>query len=263
MHNIRLGNMEIEALFALEESESGVLTLADLEGRLRLSQEQAWKLASRLVRKKRLIRLKRGVYLFAPMKAGRNGVWTENALAATPKLMAGKEYYIGFWSALNHYGLTEQIQITVQVVTLSRQRVIEALQTRFEFTQVRRLGEWQEEEIGGRRVRVATIEQLMMDCLSLPEKSGGVKEASKALWNARKKLDWVKIETIASDSSDAARRRVGYLSELLGMRRLKPGTLIGWRWLDPSAPKRELGRSAKWGLILNVPKKELLEWREH
>jgi len=263
MQKIRLGDMELEALFALEESDAGVLTLADLARILHLSKEQAWKLASRLVRKNRLIRLKRGTYLFAPMRAGRNGQWTEDALAATPKLMEGREYYIGFWSALNHYGLTEQIPITVQVVTSSRQRTIEALQTRFEFTQVRRIGKSQEIEIGGKKVRFATMEQLMTDCVSFPEKCGGVKEASKALWNARKKLDWAKLESITSDSTDAARRRLGYLSELHGMRKLKPGPIIGWRWLDPSAPKRELGRSAAWGLLLNVPKKDLLEWKKH
>lgn len=263
MQKIRLGDMELEALFALEESEAGVLTIGDIAKRMRLSKEQAWKLASRLVRKNRLIRLKRGIYLFVPMKAGRKGLWTEDAFATIPKLMESKEYYIGFWSALSHYGLTEQIPVTVQVVTTSRQRTLEALQTRFEFTQVRRLGEWQDEMIGENTVRVATIEQLVLDCLSLPEKSGGVKEACKALWSARKKLDWKKLEALASSSSDAARRRLGYLSELLGMRKLKPGEIVGWRWLDPSAHKKALGKSAKWGLLLNVSKEELIEWREH
>jgi predicted transcriptional regulator of viral defense system len=262
MQKIRLGDMELEALFALEESEEGVLTLRDIAKRMRLSKEQAWKLASRLVRKNRLIRLKRGIYLFAPMKAGRKGLWTENALATIPKLMEGKEYYIGFWSALSHYGLTEQIPVTVQVVTTSRQRTLEVLQTRFEFTQVRRLGEWRDERIGEDTVRIATPEQLVLDCLSLPEKSGGVKEASKALWSARKRLDWKKLEALASCSSDAARRRLGYLSELLGMRKLKPGEIVGWRWLDPSAPKKALSKSVKWGLLLNISEKELLEWRD-
>jgi predicted transcriptional regulator of viral defense system len=254
--------MELDALFALEESEAGVLTLSDLARTMHLSQEQAWKLASRLVRKKRLIRLKRGIYLFAPMKAGRKGIWTEDSFATVPKLMEGKEYYIGFWSALSHYELTEQIPVTVQIVTTSRQRTLEALQTRFEFTQVRRLGEWQDERIGEKTVRIATIEQLVLDCLSLPEKSGGVKEACKALWSARKKLDWKKLEALASSSSDATRRRLGYLSELLGMRKLKPGEIVGWRWLDPSAPKRVLNKSVKWGLLLNVTERELLEWRD-
>lgn len=262
MQNIRFGELELKALFALEEKETGVITLAELAAKLTLSKVQAWKLASRLVRKKRLIRLKPGVYLFAPMRAGPKGLWTENALALVPKLMKGKAYYIGYWTALNYYGLTEQIPFTVQIVTPSRQRAFEALHSRFEFVKVRRLGEWREEKIGGELVRFASIEQLVLDCLTLPEKSGGIKEACKALWNARKTIDWEKLESLARKSNDAVRRRLGYLTELLGIHRLKVKNFIGWRWLDQSTSKKVLAKSIKWGLLLNVTDKELTEWRE-
>ncbi len=255
--------MELKALFALEENEAGVVVLAELAKKLRLTRVQAWKLASRLVRKKRLLRLKRGVYLFAPMKSGPKGLWTENAFTIVPKLMAGKGHYVSFWAALNHYGLTEQIPFAVQIVATSRQRKFEALQTRFEFIQVRRLGEWREEEIGGKPVRFATPEQLMIDCLALPENCGGVKEACKALWNARNKINWKRLEELASKSNDAIRRRLGYTSELLGIHRFKPLKSVGWRWLDPSAPKKPMAKSEKWGLLLNVSEKELVEWREY
>ncbi len=262
MQKIRFGDMELKALFALEEREAGVVTLAGLAKELKLTRLQAWKLVCRLVRKKRLIRLKRGIYLFAPMKAGRKGLWTENALVSVPKLMEGRDYYVGFWSAMNYYGLTEQIPITVQVIATSRQRAFEALQTRFEFIQVRRLGEWQEEEIGGNKIKFATIEQLVLDCLAFPEKSGGVKEACKALWNAKKRLDWAELWTLASKSNDAVKRRLGYVAELLGVRIFKSQKFAGWRWLDPSAPKKTFAKSKKWGVLLNVNEKELTEWRE-
>ncbi|MDD5337329.1 MAG: type IV toxin-antitoxin system AbiEi family antitoxin [Candidatus ainarchaeum sp.] len=262
MQKIRLGGMELKALFALEEDEATVITLSELAGKLKLTRIQAWKLASRLVRKKRLIRLKRGVYLFAPMKSGPRGLWTENALAMVPQLMNG-DYYVGFWAALNYYGLTEQIPFSVQIVTTSRQRNFEALQTRFEFIQVRHLGEWREEKISKRVIKFATMEQLILDCLALPEKSGGVKEACQALWNARNRLDWKKLEELAFKSSDAVRRRLGYICGLLGVRKLKPKKIAGWRWLDPSAPKKAMAKSERWGLLLNVSKKELTEWREY
>jgi len=263
MKKIRLGAMELQALFALEQNGAGVVTLAELKSKLRLSGQQARKLASRLAKKRRLIRLKRGVYLFAPMKAGPRGLWTENALASVHKLMGKKAYYVGFWACLSHYGLTEQVPLTVQIVTPARQRPLEALQSRFEFIQVRRLGEWREEKIGDGLVRFATVEQLIIDCLTLPEKSGGMKEACKALWGARKIIDRKKLEALAARSKDAVRRRLGYLCELLGVHWPKPKKPVGWRWLDPSAPKKLLAKSARWGLLLNVSERELLEWREH
>ncbi|MFH1224317.1 MAG: type IV toxin-antitoxin system AbiEi family antitoxin domain-containing protein [Candidatus Diapherotrites archaeon] len=263
MQKITFGEMELRALFALEEKEAGVITLAELAKRLKLSRVQAWKLASRLARKKRLIRLKRGIYLFAPMKAGPKGLWTENALASVPKLMGRNGYYVGFWAALNHYGFTEQIPYAVQIVAVRRHRAFEALQSRFEFVQVRRLGEWREEKIGGEIVRFATVEQLIIDCLALPENSGGIKEACKAIWEARERIGWKTLESLAAKSNDAVVRRLGYLSELLGIRKFKSKAFVGWRWLDPTAPKKALARSVKWGLLLNVAEKELTEWREH
>ena len=243
--NIRLGELETRAIFALEEAETGLVTSVELAAILRISRSRANKLAWQLSGKKRLIRLKKGVYLFAPMKAGPKGLWTEDALAAVPVIMQGKEHYVGFWTALNYYGLTEQIPITVQIVATSRNRAFEALGGRFEFVKVRRLGEWREETFGGKKVRFATIEQLIIDCLALPEKSGGVKEACKALWEARKRMDWEKLEALASKSNDAVRRRLGYVSELLGVRKLKPRKFVGWRWLDPSDPKEAAAKSEK------------------
>ncbi len=263
MQKIRFGDVELKALFALEEKDAGILTLAELAKMLRLTKVQSWKLASRLVRKKRLIRLKRGLYLFAPMKSGRKGLWTDDAYKLLPTLMGKKEYYVGFWTALNYHGLTEQIPINVQVVTTSRQRSFEALQSRFYFIQVKRLGQWQEEKIGNTLVKFATIEQLILDCLTMPENCGGMIEACKALWEARRKINWEKLEELASKSNDAARRRLGYLCELLKIRKFKSKKLVGWRWLDPSRRKEKLRISSKWGLFLNLSEKDLTQWRDY
>jgi predicted transcriptional regulator of viral defense system len=173
--------------------------------------------------------------------------------------MKGKEYYMSFWTALNHYGLTEQIPVTVQIVAKTQERSFKALQSSFEFTKVRKLGHWQEEKIGDKSIRFATMEQLICDCLTLPEKSGGVKEAAKALWNAREKINWKTIQTL--EVTDATWRRLGYLCELLGIKNIKVKKFIGWRWLDPSSTKKIISKSKKWGLLLNISEKELTEWR--
>ena len=263
MQKIRFGDVELKALFALEEKDAGILTLAELAKMLRLSKVQSWKLASRLVRKNRLIRLKRGIYLFAPMKSGRKGLWTDDAYKLLPKLMGKKDYYVGFWTALNYYGLTEQIPVSVQVVTTSRQRSFEALQSRFYFIQVKKLGQWQEEKIGYALVKFATIEQLMLDCLTMPENCGGIIVACQALWEARKRINWEKLEELAANSNDAARRRLGYLCELLKIHKFKAKKPVGWRWLDSSRRKEKLGASLKWGLILNYSEEELTQWRDY
>lgn len=264
MQKIRFGGLELKALFEMEEREADLVSIAELRKKLKLSAIQVRKLASRLVRKKRLIRLKRGLYLFAPMKAGKEGYWTEDSLASVPRFMEGKEHYVSFWAALNHYGLNEQIPIVIQIVTTKQQRNFEALQTRYEFVAVRHMGEWREEKICKNIVRIATMEQLIVDCLSMPSKGGGIKNAAQAIWTAQAKLDLEKLEFLASKTSEAVRRRLGYVCDVLklqGMEHgMKPGKIVGWRRLDPSSGRMKLGQSKKWGLILNVSDKELVQW---
>ena len=263
MQNISFGEMETKALFALEEREAGIITFDQLVKSLKLTHVQTRGLTSRLVRKHRLIRIKRGTFLFAPMKSGPKGEWTEDSLAAIEKLMGGKDYYVSFWLALNHYGLTEQIPYTIQIVTKTRQRNFEALQTRFEFTTVRHFGEWREEKIREDTFRIATMEQLIIDCLAMPDKCSGLVNASQAIWTAQDKLDWDKLETLAAKSNDAVRRRLGYICDLLKLHKMKPLKPVGWRWLDPSrANKEKISESKKWGLLVNVSDKVMTQWME-
>lgn len=263
MENIRFGEMELNALFSLEEKGAGIVSFAQLRDEFKLSEISACKLASRLVRKKRLIRLKRGIYLFAPMKAGKEGHWSEDALTSIPLLMKEKEYYVSFWMALNHYGLTEQIPYTIQILTTRHQRSFDALQTHYELVQTNKLGEWREEKIGDKTVRMATIEQLLIDCMAKPRYCGGIKVVAQAVWEARKRIDWDKMDSLVSKSKDSVQRRYGYLCDLLKVHKFKPQKPIGWRWLDPSRGKKEkITESKKWGLIVNVSDKTLTEWME-
>lgn len=259
--NIRFGELETKALFALEEAEARVITSSELGRMLKLSKNRTNKLVWQLVRKKRLIRIRRGIYLFAPLKAGPKGNWSEEAFVVLSELLK-KDYYIGYWAALNQYGLTEQIPWVVQVVTTRRRRSFEAAGAKFEFIKVGKLGKWQEERIAGKNVRMGTVEQLIIDCLTHPEYCGGVKEAAKALWNARNKINWKMLRQLAVRSKDATKRRLGFLLELLGLPSLRlEREFIGWRWLDPSTAKTVKEKSVKWALILNLSKAELTAWK--
>lgn len=262
-NNVRFGELETRALFALEEAEAGLVTSAEIARMLKISANRANKLAWQLAKKKRLIRIRKGIYLFAPLKAGQKGYWSEEALALIAQMLDDKPYYIGFWTALNYYGLTEQIPWVTQVVVLHRQRSFEAAGTKFEFIKVNKLGEWREEKVAGKAIKIATVEQLIIDCLSHTGCCGGVVEVTKALWNARKRINWKKLEKNALQSSDAVRRRLGFLLETLGLPSLKiKGKLVSWRWLDPSKTKQAIEKSVDWGLLLNVSRKELTEWKE-
>jgi predicted transcriptional regulator of viral defense system len=261
--NFRFGELETRALFALEKAEASLVTSTELAKILKISKNRANKLAWQLVRKKRFLRIRRGVFLFAPMKAGPKGHWSEEAFALLSQVMKDKPYRISFRTAMNYYGFTEQIPWITQVIVTQRRRSFEAVGTKYEFIKVDKLGEWQEENIAGKSVKMATREQLIIDCLAHPEYCGGMEEIAKALWNAKDELDWKELRDLALKSKDAVQRRFGYLLEVLKLPsfklRRKP---VGWRWLDPSSIKTIKGKSAIWGMLLNLTEKELTRWKE-
>ena len=261
--NIRFGELETKVLFSLEEAEAGLVTSSELAQILKIPGNRANKLAWQLARKNRLIRIRKGVYLFAPLKAGPKGNWSEESLALVSQLLKDEPYCISFWTAFNYHGLTEQVPLVTQAAVLHRRRSFLYLGSKLEFIKVKRLGEWQEEKIAGRTVKTATIEQSLIDGLSHPEYCGGMSEVCKALWEARKRIDKKKLEAMALNSKDAVRRRLGFLLELLGLPPLKiKCKFIGLRWLDSSGAKEVKEKSAKWGLLLNLTEKQLTYWKE-
>lgn len=260
-NNYRFGELETRALFALEEADAGLVTSEQLARMLQLSSGRANKLAWQLARKNRLIRIKKGTYFFAPMKSGAKGEWSEEAMALLSSMMGDAPYYISFWAALNFHMLTEQIPIAVQVASTKRMRAFDAFGTKFSFVKVKKLGEWKIEKIAGKEVKIATVEQVIVDCLAHPKYSGGIPGACKAIWEARGKLDYGHLEASAGGANSAVARRLGYLLELLKLRQIKMGKPLGLRWLDPSAEKKEIGISKKWGLKINVGKEDILEFQ--
>lgn len=261
--NYRFGELETRALFALEEAETKFITSAQLAQLLDISKSRANKLAWQLARKKRLIRLMKGIYLFAPLKAGAGGNWSEETLAVLPKLIKNGQYAVSYWAALSHYGLTEQMPIGIQVKVARRRHPFEALGNKIGFIKVSDIGRWKEERISETPVKFATVEQLIIDCLTHPEWCGGMQEAAKALWYARETIDWDGLRELALKSKDVVRRRLGFLLDLLHLPALKiKERFIGWRWLDHSRNKVAKGKSEKWGLILNLTEKELMYWQE-
>ncbi len=76
------------------------------------------KLLFTLVKRRWLQRVEKGKYLILPFEAGREGEWTEHEFIIGSYLI--EPYYIGFRSALNYYGYTEQVSRTVFIVSTRR-----------------------------------------------------------------------------------------------------------------------------------------------
>ncbi len=268
---IRLGSNELKLLFTLEEEGRTVFGARDAHRILQTSDASIKNILYRLRKKGRVEEIERGKYLLVPAKAGYQGSWTEVPFLIVPSLV--NPYYIGFWSALNYWHMTEQAPRTVFVATTKRKRNLEYGPTKFEFITLSkdRFFGFMEQEIAGSKFKISSREKTVLDCLMYPRYCGGLEEAVKGIWNGRKEIDFVKALDLAKRLGiSVVTRRLGYILEVLDIERqvreeIASAKFSGYRWLDPLAPKRleKTRYSPRYGLMLNRTKEELTSWMGH
>lgn len=233
-----------------------------------LSQEALWNVLSELVKEQRLIRLKREVYLYVPEGYQEN--WTASNFWIGANLV--QPYAISFWSALNHWGLTEQlpkrtyVQTTkniasyfktilgneYQLVRLSPKRF-------FGITQI-----W----VANHQVAITDQEKTLADCLAFPAYCGGISEVAKGLYTFYQTNQTKNLIEYAQRMGQPVLKRLGYLLEILEISNKEeldkikslitnPNPMV----LEPLVPTENSQWNSKWKLNINIDKQDLLNWR--
>lgn len=263
-----LGSRELELLFTLEEEGKTVFMTEDARRILRSTEASLKNVLYRLRRKGRIEEIERGKYLLIPAKAGYEGKWAEMPFVIASKIV--DPYYIGFWSALNYWDMTEQVPSVTFVVTTKRKRNLEYGPLRFKFVTLskNKFFDVVEEEIGGEKFKVSSREKTIVDCLSYPKYCGGIDEVVKGIWESQDEIDFAKVvEHSEKIGSNVVVRRLMYILDILEidarMSKKVPDDINGYMWLDPNGPKKALEYSKKFGLIINRTKEELTSWRGH
>ena len=262
-------NLESRLLLTLEEKGLSVFTTNDAKNILKTTDSSVWHILNDLVHKKRIQRIQRSKYLLIPAKAGVEGYWAESPWVVVPHLI--DVYYVGFWTAMNYWGMTEQIPYTVFVATTKRKRNLEFGNQRFDFITLSKkkfFGFVEEKASKKEFFNISSKEKTIVDGLMHPEYCGGIPEVTKAMWNSRDDIDW----RIVLDMSKQAElsivvRRLGYLLNLLEIerdisRKLKE-LFKGYHFLDPNAVRKRIDYSKEYGLVINRTKNELLGWRDY
>src|SRR4030043_1671110 len=89
----------------------------NIEAARSVIEKDTKKIMSSLIRKKWVLPLKRGLYALVPLDVGVKGADSfilHNFVIASHLV---EPYYIAYWSALNHHGLSEQIPRTTFIAT--------------------------------------------------------------------------------------------------------------------------------------------------
>jgi predicted transcriptional regulator of viral defense system len=265
----------------LGDTGSNLLTEMSRQGKRLFTFEDAAKvygsdnsglreLLSTLVKRSWLQRIEKGKYLILPFEAGREGEWTEHEFIIASYLI--QPYYVGFRSALNYYGYTEQVSRTVFVASTRRKLrstlEVSGVAYRFVYIPERKFFGVTEVILDGYRVNISDRERTIVDCLDRLEYCGGVVEVAKALSYARDELDFTKMAQYAQRNGNrAVSQRLGYLLETLGfgtdeaVARLRENLSRSYAPLDTLAERK--GRHIqRWKVVVNVPDTELLPWKK-
>ena len=248
-----------------------VFTYSDAKNILEGTDSAVWNVIEGLKKKKRLQDIKNGVYLLVPARAGPEGYWSEDPWLIVPKLI--DEYYVGFWTAMSFWDMTEQIPYTVFVATTKRRknRILKFGNQKFQFVTVskKKFFGYIEYKIKDNYFNISSKEKTIIDGLAHPEYCGGMVEMTKAMWNMRKELDWDAVYRLAKKIGiNVVLRRLGYLLNILNMEENLSGkikaeiTPYPYSFLDPITAKTRIAYSKEYGLVINKTKDEMLDWME-
>lgn len=272
-----------QTIINLSQRETKLLTILSAEGKniflfedafklLGLSRNHAWKFVHTLIDKGWLRQIEKGKYLIVPLEGIARGEWSEEAFVIASHLV--EPYMISYWSALNHYGYTEQISRTIFVSTTKRKFKAEAemLGIPYKFVTLKPHKFFGAAAIwfGDKKVAITDKEKTIVDCLDHPEYCGGIIEAAKGFANASEdKIDLEKLTLYAERMRNRTIfKKLGYLAEVL---ELPVGNFLeqwhkmissGYVLLDPLSPKAGKHNS-KWNLLINISRENLTEWRAH
>lgn len=243
--------MTLEILKSMAK-ESQVFSLDQLYQKTQIKKEVLKVILSRMEERGFIERIERGKYLIIPISSEK-WKYTLHEFVIASYLVEPSA--ISYWSALHHYGLTEQIPRTVFVQTPARKKknTLEIFGVVYQIVRVKKdkffgiRREWIEET----PVAITDKEKTIIDCLDKPHYAGGVIEVAKAL--KKESLDYNKISAYALKMNNSAViRRLGYLCEKAGipMNLPKPRSK-NYLMLDPSMPVQ--GKNdAKWRLRINM-----------
>jgi predicted transcriptional regulator of viral defense system len=268
-----LSKNEAKVVLDLEWRGQKAVTAAELREMLGGSDGYARFFAHRLVDKGWLERVRPGLFQLVPADRGREGIGDTNPLS-TGALLA-EPYFYSFATACTHHGLTEQVFAEVYLACGASKRAVTIRGTHYVFAHVpqHRFFGFEETNVLGANVLMATPERAVLDALNRPRFAGGIREVARIVANAARRISWERLlDLTARWNESAIAQRLGYFVDLHQVE-LPPHVREALCALVAPASKVHMGPRGQWGtggrlvhpwgIIENVPRELLVEPERH
>ena len=251
-----LGKKESVLISSLSRDDKLIFTTDDAKA---IIGDSAKNTIYNLVKKKWLLQLKKGLYIIVPLDIGVKGAdsFVMHNFVIASKL--AEPYYVGYWSALNHYGFSDQIPQATFIATTKAKKGLEVLNSSYIFVQVSksRFFGTTDIKIEGQKIRISDKNKTIADCLDHPEHGGGIDEIARSIYFSMEEIDIKKIIKYALKMGNITIiKRLGYILDTCGLfEKYKPifekiELSKGYSLFDPISPKK--GKHNKnWLLLIN------------
>lgn len=148
---------------------------------------------SLMAKRGHLIRLKKGLYYIVPLNQDSQNFIPDWHLVAKC-LMGNRNYYIGYYSAMQIHGLITQPSLTEIIVTDVQVKPavqeIQGVKFQYVFHKKKRFFGFTDTWIDNyNKVKCSDLEKTLVDSLMIPHYSGGIVEIGKAIYESRKKIN--------------------------------------------------------------------------
>lgn len=251
-----LTNKESFLISSLAKNDMKVFTIEDAKT---IAGKQAVKMLTNLVKKKWVLKLKRGLYINVPLDIGVKGAdsFILHNFVIASKLV--ESYYIGYWSALNHYGFSDQIPSTTFIAALKAKKGLKIFDTSYLFVQVSesKFFGTSNIKIDGEKVKISNKNKTIADCLDHPGHGGGIDEIARSIYFSIEEIDIEKIVKYALKMGNLTIiKRFGYILDTCSL--IEKYKIIfdkielskGYSLFDPLSPKKGY-YDKKWLLLIN------------
>lgn len=212
-----------------------------------MDENSVLKLLGNMVHRGLLMRIKPGLYFIIPYEQDADTFMPDWHILA-PHLTGGRDYYIGYYSALQIHDLITQPSLKEQIVVAEQIRpsTLKIKEVTFQFIYHNADHFFGSHRIwinSYERVNCSDLEKTIVDCLFRPHYAGGIVEIARAIFASRDKINYDRLLAYTLRfKSQAVLKRLGFILEALDIETgilepLQKAKTASYILLDTELPK--------------------------
>lgn len=218
-------------------------------------------LLSAMTRRGLIMRVKDGLYHVIPYEKDSNDYFPNWHLTAEA-IVKGRDYYLGFYTALEIYNLITQPSLVEQIIVRQRMqpKTYKVKDVKFEIITYNEKHFFGSEKTwidDFNKVYCSDLEKTIIDCLYKPNYANGITEIVKAIFKSREKINIEKmLMYLDKFNAQVVYKRLGFLLQNLDIlpiltKEIQSKLSTSYASLDPSLPK-DGKHNSEWKIVDNV-----------